>query len=180
VDFYGTEESEFTSQLDEYTSGVMFAAGITRNSTETFVFKDLHFPQKALAVSVFLATGLGNFLNYYTDVFNLLAAVAVHDITSRHERFLSSQNDINVRSNLTCYDQMCTKVKKINAVCNRVMLIVYVRLLAWISCRSVFVMEKSNWLIRLLVFTLYILHVSAFLLAADANKKVKLSMKTSL
>jgi len=177
---YGTEESELTPTIDEYASTVMYAVGISNSSTDEFVFKDLNFPKKALAVNVFLAECLGNFLIHYTDVFNLLAAVAVHDIASQHERFISSQNDRNVRSLLTYYDQMCTKINKINGINSRVMLIVYVRIVSWISTTTVYAMKYSNWANRVVVFTSLILHASAFILAADANKKVKLTMKTIL
>jgi len=177
VNFYGTEEGVFTSRLDEYTSFVMYATGISRNSTDKFVFKDLNFPKKSLAVNVFLGSNFMGFVIYYTDVFNLLAAVAIHEITSRHERFLTSQNEMRIRSLRTYYDQMCTKVNKINAINSQLMLIVYVRVVVWISSTSVFIMESSNWLIIVGGLTIYILHASAFMLAADANKKVKLPMK---
>jgi len=178
VAFFGTEESVFASRLDKFTSAVMHATGISTNTSDTFVFKDLNFPQKALAVNVIIALWPAQLLLAYTDVFNLLAAVAIHDITSRHERFLSSQNERSVRFLLTYYDQMCTKINNINAINTGVMLIVYVRLVAWISISSLDLMESSNWVWRALVFTKYILHASAFMLAADANKKVKLTIKT--
>jgi len=178
VNIYGTEESVFTSQLDEYTSEVMYATGISRNSTDKFVFEDLTFPKKALAVNVFLGSSFMGFVIYYADMFNLLAALAVHDITSRYERFLSSQNNISIRSLLTYYEQMCTKINKINAISSQVKLIVYAGLVIWISTSSLEVIENSNWVGSLMILIIYILHAFAFLLAANANKTVKLQKKT--
>jgi len=166
--------------LDELTSRALYAAGISRNSTDKFVFEDLNIPKKAFAVSFHLACSLLLLLIAYTDVFNLLAAVAIHGITSKHERFLSSQNDRNVRSLLIDYDHMCTKVNRINAINSHVLLIVYLRLVIWISTSSLDVMESNNWLLRALVLSYYILHAFAFILAADANKKVQFTMKTIL
>jgi len=120
VDFYSSLHGHVASVLDQYTSEALYTTFVSSNSSAITVFQDLNLPKKALAVNYFIFSSFEQLLTTYIDMFNLLAAVAINDVTSRHERFISSQNNMSIRSLLTFYDQMCTKVDNINAINSRV------------------------------------------------------------
>jgi len=137
-----------------------------------FIFKDLDFTKKAILVHCFIFETLLDFLTTYIDVFNFLAALAIHDITSKHEKFLSAQTDMSIQSLLFVYERMCTEVNKINIINRWVMLFAFVRALVLFTATIIFAIEESDWAMTALLLTHYTMYAMTFLLAADPNKKV--------
>jgi len=109
----------------------------------------------------------------------LLSAVAIYDVTNRLHRVIRSKVDLNLQFLLTSYEKMCVEVNGINEINSKVMLVVYVRLLSWLSQSSVDVLEPSNWLIKVHLLIYYIFYSSIFILAAEANRQVSLQLKIS-
>jgi len=163
-----------TAGLDTFASSVMYTTFLSTNLTQHFLFKDLNYPEKALVVSRFIVTSFQAFIYAYTSVLNFLAAMAVYDITNTAYKFVCSHTDMNVRSLLDIFDQMCTEVNKINAVNSRVMLVVYVQVLSWFTFSCLDVMEGSDWLLEVYLFSAYLLYALTFIVAAEANVKVSL------
>jgi len=156
----------------------MYMTFASRNSTEAFLFKDLSVPRKALVLTFFVVSVFQSILLCYVDLFNTLAAVAIYDVTNRIDKAICSHTDkINIRFLLTTYEQMWTEMTKINAINSRLMLVVYVQTLTYLSSTCVDLMEESNWLNRVYVLSYYFLYALTFLLAAEANEKVTIKVK---
>jgi len=146
------------------------------NSTSgVFFFKDLSLSRKVLVGYCFIINIFQIFLSIYTTVLNLLAAVAIFDITKSLDKVICSKADLknSIRFLLACFEQMCTEVNTVNEINSGVMLVSYVQLLSWLSQTSVDVMEHNNWIYRVYAFIYYILYALTYVLAAEANKKVR-------
>jgi len=172
IDFAPTDEADWVDQIDELASGVMYITFISRNSTAELVFNDLSYPEKALAITFFVASIFTSMLASYIELFNFLAALTVYNITNRLHRVVYSRTDLNTRFLLTCYERMWTDVNKINEINSGVMLVVYVQIVLLLSSSSVSLMEYNNWVDRVSMFFNCILIAVTFILAAEANKKV--------
>jgi len=160
--------------FDSYSSSVMYLTFLSTNSTEMFSFKDLNYPKKALVVSSFIVGIFQAVIQAYTTVLNFLAALAIFDITNTVYKFVFSHDEMNIRSLLDIFHQMCTEVKRINAFNSRVTLVVYVLALSWFSCTSVDVMEEYDWVLKVFLVSEYLVYALTFVVAAEANKKASL------
>jgi len=176
---YVAENFHTTSQFDEYTSEAMYVTFFSGNHTGVFVFKDLNFPRKFAVVSSLVVDLFQVFQIACADILTLLSAVAIYDVTNRLHGIIFSKVDLNLQFLLTGYEQMCMEVNGINEINSKVMLVVYVRLLSWLSHSSVDVLEPSNWLIKVHLLIYYIFYSSIFILAEEANRQVSLQLKIS-
>jgi len=169
---FHTSNGVLVWQLDKHTSAVMRLTLLSKNSTEVVYFDQVMFPKKALVIIYLVLSHFQCFLNIYTILINLLAAVAMYDITSRIDRVICYKANLNIRFLLTCYEQMWGKLNTINEVNSKVMLVVYMYILSWSSVSSVHILEENSWLYRVFVLMYCTLFSSTFIFAAEANRKV--------
>jgi len=157
----------------------MYMTFITDNSTEKFIFQELNAPKKALVVSFYIFQTFQSSLVCYIDVFNLLASVAIYDVTDKLERYFeaNSSNKMNIRSLLAYYEQMWSEVNKINGMNRGAMLVVYVQIITWLASTCVDLIEENNWLNRAFFVSFYVLYALTFIIAAEANQKVSFKVK---
>jgi len=177
MDIAPSNKPDWTTYFGRFTSAAMYITFISSNATAELVFNDLNYPEKSVTITFFVVAILTALLQAYVELFNLLAALAVYDITKRLHKVVYSRTDLNIRFLLTCYERMWTDVNKINEVNSGVMLVVYLRVLAWLSTVSVTLMQVDNWLGRVYLLLYSTLTAVTFILAAEANKKVNVCIK---
>jgi len=166
------ESGAWGTDLDNFTSEVMYSFFLSKNATEIYRFDKLDANSQALVLAVLVLSCLKQIANGYMLTFNLLMTLAVYEITTKIRKSFVRQKKISVLELLTCYDEMWKEFKKINKTFGGMTVVCYLQMITWLSNRALDILGKTNWHKRLRSVLNYTCCVLTLYFAAEANQNV--------
>jgi len=114
--FFIAADGSWTFQEDDDTTLYTHMLQIKPNSTETFIFDDLNKHQKVGLLWYVVANSLLYIFMAFIDVFTLLPALVLYEITSKIDKRVNTEPNLTITDLLKLYEKLWSYMRVINEV----------------------------------------------------------------
>jgi len=105
---------------ESFISKVIYIPHASQNISQTYKYSDLGAGTKSLVLACAFLRGILAIIYYCLAIFNVISAVAAHEITKKTHDIFFSDNLPGMQILLVHYENMCDHIKRLNQINNRV------------------------------------------------------------